>query len=299
MRTHDPYGSTGLALRLCQILLPKILWLGLLPLSGVLSPAAYGWSYGVHGLVCGAAYELTSSQGQALVDKYSDGDWAASCVWPDQVRNSTHRETYEYHFINVPKKSRRLDVSMEKDCAAYDCVHQAVARYASYLAAAETKKATKIEALKFIGHFVADLHQPLHVGYLEDRGGNSLKLRVKGVRGIRSLHSIWDSVIPGQMDLANVSAVASLVAAIDPANKAKWRSLDFESAVQESFDLARSHAYTLPNGQDVVGDSTLPTSYINRAKPVVRAQLEKAAIRLANLLHHIGAGRHMSAGRND
>ena len=55
-------------------------------------------------------------------------------------------------------------------------------------------------ALKFLVHFIGDMHQPLHVGRGEDRGGNSIRVRWFGES--RNLHSVWDSAIIASENLS-------------------------------------------------------------------------------------------------
>ena len=254
--------------------------------AAVMPHEAQGWSKSVHSLICSAAYELTSDQGRALVDRYSEGKWPSSCQWADEVRCGSHKETYEYHFINVPRSSNRQDVSI-----ARDCVHQAVKRYATYLGAASTRESTKQEALKFLGHFIGDLYQPLYVGYLEDLGGNTIKWSVSGSKKKYTLHAIWDGVIPQAAGFEKPGAKKALLKSISPKQEKQWRSLDFEAAIQVSYDLARSHAYTLSDNCEAASGMSLTKAYTKRAMPIVRTQIGKAAVRLAYLLQLIGSGR--------
>ena len=256
----------------------------------VCAPAAWAWSTNVHTLICAAAYELTSDAGRSLVDRVGKEQWPKGCAWPDEVRFSSHKSTYQYHFINVPKASGRVDVVMGKDCAAHDCVHQAVKRYAAYLVSPATRDDVRLDALRFLGHFVGDLHQPLHVGYAEDLGGNTIRLRMPD-GSERNLHSIWDGYLPGLVGLATLMDKDALTSSIDARQKRNWRTISFASAVQESHDLARSVAYRLPDGREVKSNQRLQQSYVQAALPVVRRQIRKSAVRLAHLLHLIGSNR--------
>ena len=40
-------------------------------------------------------------------------------------------------------------------------------------------------------HIVGDIHQPLHAGHAEDKGGNDIKIKYRGRD--TNLHSLWDS----------------------------------------------------------------------------------------------------------
>ncbi|MFT7652127.1 MAG: hypothetical protein ACI9UU_001234 [Candidatus Azotimanducaceae bacterium] len=269
----------------------RLVCLVVMLVAAVMPGEAQGWSKNIHSLICSAAYELTSDQGRALVDRYSEGKWPSSCQWADEVRYGSHKETYEYHFINVPQTAARDDVNLAVDCAAHDCVHQAVKRYAVYLSAEYTSDKTKREALKFLGHFIGDLHQPLHVGYLEDRGGNTIKWSVPGSKKKYTLHAIWDGIIPEAAGLKKRGAKQALLKSISARDVRQWRSLDFEAVIQVSYDLARSHAYTLSDGSEAARAGVLRPAYTKRAVPIVTTQIGKAAVRLAHLLHIVGAGQ--------
>lgn len=254
------------------------------------SPAAVAWSKDVHALVCAAAYQITSQAGRNLVDRVSQGTWPEGCTWPDEVRYSTHKSTYQYHFVNVPKSSGRMDVVMSKDCAAHDCVHQAVKRYAIYLIAPSTREQDRLDALRFVGHFVADLHQPLHAGYAEDLGGNRIVLRMPDGRD-RNLHSIWDGYLPEQAGFTGIEDMQRLVDGLSDQDKLDWRTVSFNAAVQQAHDLARQYAYRTADGQAIRSGFRLRQSYVQRAVPIVETQLSKSVIRLAHLLHLIGSNQ--------
>jgi S1/P1 Nuclease len=142
-------------------------------------------------------------------------------------------------------------------------------------------------ALKFLGHWVGDIHQPLHVSFRDDRGGNDI-----GVRGECSgnLHSTWDTcLVLYAMGPDILEAVADLLQTITPDLKAKWTASEPRDWVNESFAISESlktdycamHELSCdPFGKAI----TIDTEYLDGNAAVVREQLRKGGVRLAHLL---------------
>ncbi len=266
-------------------------WLVALVLS-LLPGAAAAWSKDGHLIVCEIAWQRLSKEGRALVEKLRaadpepGGSFADSCAWADSARRTTHRHTAEYHYINVPRGADGID--LERDCPAYDCIPIAVERYSSYLSCEETAKCDPLrraEALKFLGHFVGDAHQPLHAGYPDDRGGNDTSVDWFGLTGEElNLHRVWDVWILRRAGFSFPDTAAELLAEIDDA-AGEWQDLDVAGWLDESYLLAVRYAYDLPDDR-VLGDE-----YFERARPVVREQLKKSGVRLAHLINSIAAGK--------
>src|SRR5262249_32700789 len=74
---------------------------------------------------------------------------------------------------------------------ASKCLFTAIDKEMKVLSKSSNDKA-KLAALKFLGHWIGDLHQPLHVSFEDDRGGG--KIRESGPCTV-NLHSVWDGCI--------------------------------------------------------------------------------------------------------
>lgn len=259
-------------------------------------PAARAWGNAGHQVVCEIAFERMGAEARQLVrdlrrlDPARSPSFNASCIWPDEVRNSTHRDTYEYHFVNVKDPAAGLDLA--RDCEAKDCVSVAVRRYAVYLRdwvndgrPQQGRVARRAaEALKFLGHFVGDLHQPLHAGRKADLGGNDLEPVWEPTGQNRKLHGMWDTDIPSFGGIRGASSADDLLEELDETEAATWKTLDPGAWVNESWVLARDVAY--PSAEDDV----VTEEEIEDALPIVREQLLKAGVRLAHLLDLAAAG---------
>lgn len=239
-------------------------------------------------VVCEIAWQRLTPAAKALIlrirgEAGMTGTFAGSCAWPDEARRSTHRSTYEYHYINPEPGADSVD--LYRDCPAYDCILVALRRYALYVASEPTGDRERIrrgEALAFLGHFVGDLHQPLHV-FARDRGGNDFAVTWFGES--TNLHRVWDHLILERAGIAGMPAGQRLARAIDPDLAASWMPIDILGWADESLRLARERAY------DVPADGRLAESDYQKILPTVTLRLQQAGVRLAALLDALASGK--------
>jgi nuclease S1 len=150
------------------------------------------WGEKGHRAVALAAYEMLQPQAKQRVDRLlaikGFDSLADAAVWPDLVRDTKQPEfshTGPWHYVNLPVSESTFERS--RDCPN-DCAVSALEQMQAQLKGSDQQQ--RAEAMAFIVHIVADLHQPLHVGYAHDRGGNDYPLRV-GKEDF-SLHYYWD-----------------------------------------------------------------------------------------------------------
>ena len=122
---------------------------------------------------------------QALLAQEPGSTLASISTWADERKNPT---TARWHFLNFPRDSCNYDKA--KDCPDGNCVVGAIDRQLEVLKS-NAPDVQKLIALKYVVHFVGDLHQPLHLGYLDDRGGN--QYQIQAFKRGSNLHSLWDS----------------------------------------------------------------------------------------------------------
>ena len=147
--------------------------------------------------------------------------------------------------------------------------------------------AAKAASLKFLGHWLGDVHQPLHVSFEDDRGGN--KVEVTGdCRG--NLHSAWDSCMVMEAVGGDVqNAAYSLLASVTQEQIRTWTQSGPREWANESFKVTESvttkycemHSNSC---EQPSGNVRIDQAYIDANVPVVKEQLQKAGIRLAQLL---------------
>lgn len=284
-----------------------------------LHSTAFGWGRPGHKTICGIAYKLFDDETRSAVNKLIGGEqeFIESCVWADDVRdhreinaNETngansepknkdyHPDTYEYHYINIWEPEKGFNPKV--DCEADDCVSSAIKRYGVYLRRYHTKLKTNPEAtpreiqkaqesLKFLAHFVGDLHQPLHVGLASDLGGNTIEINWQGQK--RKLHSFWDTSLPleAKIDPTNIDRLTNLITQNN--GQPNWQNAKIYDWVRESWELSKSKVYLDTDGNIIKTGDDIKAEYVERAKPIVEERILKASVRLAFLLSEATKGK--------
>jgi S1/P1 Nuclease len=249
------------------------------------APEALAWGDLGHRVICEIALRRVEPSTQAAIRKLiaTDPEFTSfpdSCTWPDHPRKRA-----EEHFLNLPRSSRGLATD---GCAgAPACVVSAIRKDAAVLKSRTASQADKLASLKYLGHWVGDVHQPLHVSFRDDRGGNNI--HVTGGCGT-NLHSAWDGCLVQRAIGENVEGAAlSLLKSLSPQQERTWLHSDLKDWANESFAIAERQA---TGYCQMVGSTCEPnpaglridTAYVARNIPVVREQLLKAGVRLAHLL---------------
>jgi hypothetical protein len=197
---------------------------------------ALAWGDEGHKIVREIAFRLAQPDTRAAVRKLIRSDkefdtFSESCVFPDHPRKRASE-----HFINLARNSPGLT---SDDCPQADkCVLSAILNDSKILASKSAKKADRLLALKFLGHWVGDIHQPLHVSFEDGRGGNNIS-----VSGLCSgkLHPTWDTCLVEKAVGTDVAdAVDELEDAITPEMITKWTASDPREWANESFAIAEA-----------------------------------------------------------
>jgi hypothetical protein len=246
---------------------------------------ARAWGDLGHNVICEIAFRLVQPGTRAAINRLMEFDsefktFSDSCVYPDHPRIRAAE-----HFINLPRDSKGLT---SNDCPMADvCVLTAILHDFRILRAKDQTDANKLVALKSLGHWVGDIHQPLHVSFVDDRGGNTI--RTSG-QCPGNLHEVWDNCLVLYAVGPDVSEAATdLLASITPKMKAQWNASFPRDWANESFAIAEA-AGTMycgmhgPSCDITTSDLNITDQYLDANEPVVKQQLEKAGVRLAGLL---------------
>ena len=263
------------------------------------SGPAMAWGDLGHEVVCEIAFRELNPQARSKVASLIalDPDFRAfgkSCTWPDVFPRVRPPE----HFANLSRAAKKIEVGAP--CAgATKCVVTAIDNDMRDLAAGHDET-DQLRLLKSIGHWVGDIHQPLHISFEDDRGANKIDVDAPCDS---NLHSVWDNCILGQY--AREVAI-DLRGEITPQKRAEWVPGDVDLAAivgwaNESFTIAIS-----PNVQYCVqkqgecwyaaNQKTYPGSgpkrkvdandaYLGLHAPTVRERLKMAGVRLAAVLN--------------
>ncbi len=249
-------------------------------LALLLAPApAFGWGAEGHEIVAGVALrEMTPAARRQVAQLLGrETMLVEQSNWADEIKDR-RRDTARWHFVDIPLQAPAF--VPQRDCGGGDCV---VAQIEADVAALRNKRLdtdARAQALMFLIHFVADVHQPLHAEDNDDRGGNEVRVQIGRERA--NLHRVWDVDVVQVMGLDPDSAAAGIERDITPAQRQAWTRGKPADWANEAHAIARDQVYPLLRGARYV---SLPPDYAWREAPVARAQLAKAGVRLAWLLN--------------
>ena len=271
----------------------------------VVAGPANAWGDLGHKVTALIAYRHLTPAAKAKVDALLAGDtdaltapdFASRATWADKYRND-HRETAAWHYVDIEIDHPDLESAcfgfpalgagqVASAGSAQDCIVNKIGQFEHELPSRSTAPAERLMALKFLMHFVGDLHQPLHASDHDDRGGNCVRLAPSPDAHDTNLHAYWDvGVVEALGRGANVIA-ANLDGRITPNDLSTWARGDAKSWAMESFELSRKDVYALasrPTCRDH-GAVALTPAYETAAIREAALQLEKAGVRMAVLLN--------------
>jgi S1/P1 Nuclease len=240
-------------------------------------------------------------------DQLTAPDFASRATWADKYR-STHRETAAWHFVDIEIDRPDLAAACfgfpplaaaqpASAGPAQDCIVNKINEFFAELKDPGTPSAERLLALKFLIHFIGDLHQPLHASDHADRGGNCIALSPT-LGQDRNLHAFWDVGAVAALGNSATQIAAKLDADITKEELQAWTSGSSRTWTMESFALARRDVYAIADGpgrEQPTGDLptcrspgsiALSTEYQSRAQQDAAIQLKKAGIRMAGLLNN-------------
>jgi hypothetical protein len=246
------------------------------------------WGPEGHEIVASLAQaRLEESAQQGIHSLIGDASLASISNWADEIRHDRD-ETYNWHFVDIPMDASGF--SDERDCflpnnkhkdAATDhhnCVVDRIEIFEHVLADMDAPREQRIEALKFVVHFVGDVHQPFHaIGAAA--GGNGIAVVEFGSLECGqhrcNLHGAWDSGLIQHTGMNTEQYVAHLEKVLSDGHlNAGGAPQDWAN---ESHEYARA-AWLQDGGQ-------VDEAYYQNEIKVVDERLAQAGVRLATLLN--------------
>jgi hypothetical protein len=294
-----------------------------------MAPAAKAWGCKGHQTVALIAEKHLTPEARQLVQKllsenpidpklsrYCGGAtrdlMADASTWADDIR--AERKNGPWHYIDIPRGSERGP--LEPYCGKEGCVTRAISEQLAILKDGGTEGTKRAEALRYIIHFVGDLHQPLHTITNADEGGNCVpvkylrrKPREHNHSFSPNLHSIWDGAIPERdAEGADPGEYAETLDARFAADIEKWQKagIHVEDWVWEGHEIAERVVYgnlrpkigIEPNvavhscsDDNNIGDRLLQQNitadegYQEQAATAAEKRLEEGGVRLAMILN--------------
>lgn len=167
------------------------------------STLTFGWGRDGHTAIGILAVNQTRSEAlselEGIVNPLTKQTVAEACNWPDVYREAEEGEwSTPLHYINIPRGDEVYTES--RDCPeqapragrpAQYCATEAIKYYAAELSNREASPEQRWRSFAWLCHLVADLHQPMHAGFADDRGGNDVQVSFGDWQ--MNLHRFWDS----------------------------------------------------------------------------------------------------------
>ncbi|SMO55412.1 S1/P1 nuclease [Fodinibius sediminis] len=233
------------------------------------------WGKNGHRIVGEIAADYLSEEARQRVHELLGPESIAiASTWMDKIRSDTSYDyTSDWHWVTIPDGMTYEETEKNPDG---DLI-QALRSIIEELKTGELPGAEEKEKLKMLIHLVGDLHQPMHVGTGNDRGGNDT--RVEWFYEPSNLHRVWDS---GMIDETKLSYTEFTAAINHPTAQQidRWQQGTITDWAHEVMEL-RNKAYALPDDRQI----GYRYMYVHR-QPLDR-QLLKGGIRLAAVLNEI------------
>lgn len=260
----------------------RLLFLAVLWASGgalAWSPAALAFGPSGHRVAGHIAERYLCAETRVVLAPLLGGMTLAEAgLWPDSIRRQPEWEhTRPWHFINVTDRGSLAHAARRDK----DNVLSALARFETELGDESLANRQRGIALRFVVHFIVDIHQPLHVGRAEDRGGNLISVLVDGRE--TNLHAVWDAESlrppggPGPLDWARSMPWPPA------AELSRWRRAGPIDWARES-QAIRPQVYGFSRAGE---PAVLPADYLARARSTQDRRLLQAGVRLAGRLNAV------------
>ncbi len=238
---------------------------------------------------------------QATINRYNHQpkqkiiSFAESCTWPDAIKREDNFVQFKsWHYLNVARNRTRID----KDSCQQDCLTQAITYHQQQLNKAQDKY-QQVMALMFLSHWLGDIHQPLHVSFASDLGGNKNKV-IPAVGRCESLHWYWDECLLYPLDKTKEgfdysvfkhTLISELRTALKQAPIQQWRNSSVIDWANESLAIVRNDALQYCHNSGKLCQSnqdstiTLSDDYHQKYQALLKQRIMQAAVRLSEMLN--------------
>jgi hypothetical protein len=264
------------------------IWFAVLP-AAVPLEYAHPWAEDGHSIVAEIAQRRLSDAARPAVDQVlKHGSLASVSSWADDIKFTERPDTKPWHFVDIPVAESTYDPATQ--CVDDACVIAALANLRPALQCGKDDKA-KLDALRFVVHFVGDIHQPLHT-VKDATGGNTIPVKVAVCGLIRpgctpqpesvNFHEAWDETLikrtifdwgayVDRLESGWLQTPAAQAVATDGTGPEQWAR---QTHVAAQFVWNRKPA-----------NDVLDESYYNDVLPTIDRQLGTAGLRLARFLN--------------
>lgn len=196
-------------------------------------------------------------------------------TFADEIKSDRNfNKYYSWHYINMPMESNYTDSEKNPNGDLYTGIETCK----KVISDENSSEEDKIFYLKMLIHFIGDLHQPLHIGLAEDRGGNDFK--VQWHYDDTNLHAVWDYKMIDRYDMS-YKELAENADELTKEQVKKIQEGELIDWVNEMHELTKKVYASAEQGEN------LRYRYSYRHFGTVRSQLQIAGIRLAKVLNDL------------
>ncbi|HYF70142.1 MAG TPA: S1/P1 nuclease [Ohtaekwangia sp.] len=236
--------------------------------------AVFGWGQTGHRVTGWVADKHLNKKAKKEIERILGGQsMAIASTWMDEVRSdSLYDYLADWHWVTI-RDGETYEESVKNKNGD---IIQAIERIVAELKSKKLSAKQETEWVKILIHLIGDIHQPLHVGGGNDRGGNDVK--VMWFRVDSNLHRIWDSDMIDDTKLSYTELAESLEKPSDKKLK-QWSASSVRDWAMESVDYRKS-VYAYDKGR-------LGYEYAYKQLPLLRTRLLQAGVRIAAVLNDI------------
>ncbi|WP_109832415.1 S1/P1 nuclease [Reichenbachiella versicolor] len=241
----------------------------------LLSTTAFGWGQTGHRVVGQIAFEHLTPKAKKNIKKVLHNEPLGLIGnYMDFVRSDPNMNYMApWHYCTIPDEQSYEEAGIPEKS---DVIQQII-RITSELKSKEFTYESELENLKYLVHLIADIHQPLHVGNGQDKGGNTVEVEFMWKE--TNLHRVWDTDMIDHQKLS-YTEYSEWINHPTKEQIQKWQSEDVLKWALEGKDL-RSQVYNIPENKK------LSYRYIYDNISTLNERLLRAGVRLAGVLNEI------------
>lgn len=240
------------------------------------SDEAVFWGKNGHRVTGKIAEKHLTRRAKKCIDKLLKGQSLAFVsTFADEIKSDRkYNKYFSWHYVNMNFDETYEEAEKNPDGDLVTAIDTCI----KILKDKTSSDEDKAFHLKLLVHFIGDLHQPMHIGRKEDKGGNTIQVQWFG-KGT-NLHTVWDTKM---IDDWNMSYV-ELANNADDLSKKQIEAIEKGTVIDWVNEV---HKITKKVYNSVKVGENLRYRYSYNHFETVRTQLQKGGIRLAKVLNEI------------
>jgi len=234
------------------------------------------WSKTGHRVTGEVAEAHLSKKAKRAISKLLDGaSLALVSTFADEIKADRSFSNFSpWHYVNFPADKKYTEVTPSDRGDLIVGIQKSIA----IIKDESRTKEDRAFYLKMLVHFIGDLHQPMHVGRLEDKGGNDIQ--IQWFNNGTNLHRLWDRDLISSLEMSYTELASTLPVLSKKQRKALQAGHVLEW-VEESQDIANELYLSVGVGENI------GYQYSYKYKDLLRHQLQKGGLRLAKVLNDL------------